>query len=375
MVVGGGLVGTATAYHLACDGVRTALVDARHPGRATDAGAGILSSDTFTGDRAWVGLARAAGRHYETLVGELAATGQTDHGYTVCGEVYLATRPQDLPSFEEITGGLLASASPDAGLGEIAPEVAVTRFPALTPPLRALWVPRAARVDGRRMNSALLEAARGAGLDVLTGTVDDIAIDDAGGSRRFRAIGVEGRPLHADALVVAGGAWTPAVSDRLGVKLPISPLRGQIVHLGLEGTETADWPVVHQVLGQYMVAWPGGRVAVGATFEDAGFDPRPTAGGLLEVLGEALRVAPGLAGATFMEVRVGLRPLSADWMPILGPVPGVAGAWVATGHGANGLLLGPVSGRLVADLVQGREPTAQVDLWAFAPERFTRHER
>jgi D-amino-acid dehydrogenase len=117
-----------------------------------------------------------------------------------------------------------------------------------------------------------------------------------------------------------------------------------------------------------MVPWADARVAVGATVEDAGFASDVTAGGVHEVLRETLRVMPGLAPARLREVRVGLRPGSVDDLPILGALPGVPGVFVATGHGANGLLLGPVSGALVADLVCGHEPS--VDLAPFAPARF-----
>jgi D-amino-acid dehydrogenase len=122
------------------------------------------------------------------------------------------------------------------------------------------------------------------------------------------------------------------------------------------------------VYGYYMVPWSDSRVAVGATVEDAGYSADVTAGGVHEVLRETLRVMPGLASATLREVRVGLRPVSADDTPILGALPGVPHVFVATGHGANGLLLGPISGALVADVVCGREPV--VDLAPFSAERF-----
>ena len=109
----------------------------------------------------------------------------------------------------------------------------------------------------------------------------------------------------------------------------------------------------------------GPRVAVGATVEDVGFAPEITAGGVHEVLRETLRVMPGLCDATLREVRVGLRPVSVDDAPILGALPGTGNVFVATGHGANGLLLGPVSGALVADLVLGRDPV--LDLAPFSP--------
>src|SRR5262249_18800391 len=102
--------------------------------------------------------------------------------------------------------------------------------------------------------------------------------------------------------------------------------------------------------------------------EDVGFATDVTAGGVFEVLRESLRVMPGLASARLREVRVGLRPWSVDDMPILGAVPSTTNAFVATGHGANGLLCGPVSGAAVADLVLGKHP--RLDLAAFSPSRF-----
>ena len=101
--------------------------------------------------------------------------------------------------------------------------------------------------------------------------------------------------------------------------------------------------------------------------EDVGFDARSTAAGLRQLFSEGLRVSPGLADATFREVRVGLRPVSDDDFPILGPLPDATTVHVATGHGANGLLLGPVSGRLVADAIAGR--ASAVDLTPFSPAR------
>ena len=129
--------------------------------------------------------------------------------------------------------------------------------------------------------------------------------------------------------------------------------------------------MVHGFHDQYIVSWGGGRVVAGATRETgSGYEPRVTAGGVHAVLGEALRVAPGLAVAGIVEVRVGLRPLSADLLPILGPVPAVTGVLLATGHGPAGLSLGPYSARVVVDLLLGR--AAGFDLAPFRIDRFSR---
>jgi D-amino-acid dehydrogenase len=328
----------ACAYELARGGADVVVFDRRDAGRATDAGAGILSPETAKrDDAAWTALVRAAGRHYEDLVPRLPG----DSGWQVCGILELATRSSDVPAYEWV-------AARADGAVEISPDDARAMVPVLGEVMRALHHPAAARVDGRLMCDALQLGAEALGVEVRNESVDDV------------------RVLSADAVVIAGGAWTPRVASQLGVTLPVAPMRGQIVHLDVPAHDTSAWPIVQPVFGYYMVPWQDRRVAVGATVEDAGFAPDVTAGGVHEVLRETLRVMPGLSAARLREVRVGLRPVSADDMPILGRVSG--DVFVATGHGANGLLLGPISGRLVADCMLGRDP--DIDLAPFAPARF-----
>jgi D-amino-acid dehydrogenase len=141
--------------------------------------------------------------------------------------------------------------------------------------------------------------------------------------------------------------------------------------LELSGEQTAEWPVVGAFHGHYLVAWPDGRVAAGATRETgSGFNVTTTAVGIREVLEEALRVAPGLATAKLLEVRVGMRPYTKDRMPVLGEAPGVDGVLIATGHGSTGLQLGPLSGKLVAEMALGEKAQTQVDLSPFSVARF-----
>jgi D-amino-acid dehydrogenase len=101
---------------------------------------------------------------------------------------------------------------------------------------------------------------------------------------------------------------------------------------------------------------------------EAGFEARPTVGGVHGLISEVVQLAPALAAATFLEVRVGLRPVAADDAPILGRLPGLDNAFVATGHGANGLLLGPHTAHLVAAAVLGPDPR---ELEPFSPSRFS----
>ncbi len=363
-VVGGGLVGTALAYELTQSGARTVLVDRHDPGRATDAGAGILSPETMSiEDPAWFELAVAAGDHYRSLVPVLEDGGARDTGYAVTGALRIAFREWEEQLFAENIA-LARSRFPDL-VEELSSDEARQMFPPLAE-IRAAWRNRrAARVDGRSMTAALLDAAIASGLTVVHGAVDELG--SAG--ERVTGVGVLGETISCDAVAIAGGAWTPALAARLDTTIPVVPVRGQIVHLRVEGIDTSAWPILQPILSFYVVPWPNGRVVVGATVEaDAGFDARVTAGGMNQLFAEMLRLVPGFVDATFLEIRAGLRPVSRDDAPVLGALPGWANAFVCTGHGANGLLLGPYSARLVADLVVGRAPAT--DIAPFTPGRF-----
>jgi D-amino-acid dehydrogenase len=364
VVVGGGLVGTALAYELAGGGASVTLIDRHDPGRATDAGAGILSPETMSEDDPdWYRLATGAADHYRALVPELEAHGERRTGYAACGALRLAFREWEDDLY---TANLaLARLRCLEAIEEVTPEEARRRFPPLGE-IRAAWCnASAARIDGRAITAALLDATRARGVTVVGASVDDLVTSGA----RITGVQAAGSTIGGGAFVIAGGAWTPAFESRLRATIPVIPVRGQIVHVRVEHTDTTSWPILQPLLSWYMVPWDDGRVAVGGTLEpEAGFDARPTAGGLRGLFSEMLRLAPALADATFVEVRAGLRPVSADDRPVLGPLPGWDNAFVCTGHGANGLLLGPYSARLVADRVLGRDPGPLVDV--FSADRF-----
>ena len=370
IVAGGGVVGATAAYLCARGGLRTLLLDRADTGRATDAGAGIIAPRTSTRSEALFELGLRSGDFYPTLLGYLAEDGGGDTGYARCGDLRVAVTVDELEPF----GALIAILGerrarhgyPTADdVREIKPDEARALFPPLARPLRALHDRTAARVDGRLLNQALLKAGAGRKVTLVRAGADRLIVENG------RVAGVAaGADVHrAGSVIIAGGAWTPALAGPLGVAIAVAPQRGQIIHLQVAERATGDWPVVHAFHDHYIVSWAGGRVVAGATRETgSGFDPRITAAGVHEVLGEALRVAPGLAGAGMLETRVGLRPLSADGLPILGPIPGVAGAYVATGHGPSGLTLGPYSAALISELVLGRAPA--LDLTPFRADRF-----
>lgn len=373
IVIGGGVLGVSTAYHLVRDGLNVLLVDGGHPGRATDAGAGIISPQTRPRDPdARAQLAPRAAAYYPELVALLKADDAGETGYARCGLLVVAATEDEREPFgaerAQIFEGRTRTGDPlDHDVREISPQTARRMFPPLAAVEGAFHYRQAARVDGRLLSRALRLAAERRGLSAMPGRADRLIVQE----RRVTGVVVDGAPIASPRVAIAGGAWSRMFSEQLAVPIRVEPQRGQIIHLRKPGVDTAGWPIVNAFRGHYMVPWPDGRVVVGATRETgSGFDPRLTAAGGREVLDEALRVAPGLAGWEVHDMRVGLRPLAQDGLPILGPVPRVDGVYLATGHGPIGLQLGPYSGKLIADLMLGR--TADLDLTPFSVSRFLR---
>jgi D-amino-acid dehydrogenase len=358
IVVGGGVIGLSTAYHLVRGGARTLLVDKGQGGRATDAGAGILPAKPDSAADPYDSFRARAVRAYPVLIEQLAAEG-ADTGYGVCGALTVAVSDDEVDPFEQVRS--CVRGLPD--YAELSPEQARGLFPPLARVHGAIHCTRDARIDGRLLAAALRRVALALGLEIREAEVSDFSI----GHGAVRSVMVDGDAVPAGHVVIAAGAWSKALGEEIGVRVPVEPQRGQIIHLDLPDTDTSNWPLVRAFRGHYMVPWPG-RAVVGATRESAGFAPRTTLAGIMEVLSEAARVAPGLKGASVAEVRVGLRPASPDGLPILGPVPGLANAWLATGHGAVGLQLGPYSGQMIAESIMRSEPAT--DIAMFGVERF-----
>lgn len=364
VVVGAGVLGASAAFHAALAGADVVVVDQAHEGRATAAGAGIVCPWAADVDEhGKYRLAAAGARYYPELVAMLAEAGEADLGYRQVGALLVSGDPAQLDRTEHEVQRRTRDA-PEAGeITRLSPQQARALFPPLRPDLAALRIGGGARVDGRRLSAALARAAQLRGAQWRQGTA---ALSLAGDRAPRVRIGDE--VLEADAVVVAAGAWAPQILRPIGVALPVEPQRGQIVHLGLPGVDTATWPVILPESSHYLLAFEDSRVVVGATRETgSGFDYRITAAGLAEVLREALSVAPGLAAATLLETRIGFRPMGPDPRPLLGGMPGIPGLFIGNGLGPSGLTIGPYAGRLLAELALGRTP--EQDLAPYAPLR------
>lgn len=277
VVVGAGIVGASTAFHLADAGADVIVVDRAHQGTATLAGAGIICPwPTAAPDDEFVRLYVEGAEAMPAIVDRLVEIGCSDGGYRRNGAIALASDDGEL---DEIERRVAARSNGSKVIGEIhridGPD-AHDRFPPLRSDLAGLWIEGGARLDGRTMAAALLA---GAHADPRPGQVDLDVNDD-----RARGVVLDGESIHTDAVVVAGGAWSRDLVAPLGVTVDVEPQKGQIVHLDVGDrpgwTPTDDWPSILAPGPHYLVPFDDGRVVVGATRETgSGFDTRVTVAG------------------------------------------------------------------------------------------------
>lgn len=367
LVVGGGIVGASVAYHESKADRDVLLVDRDDEGKATRAGAGIISPPTNAQTSlTWNRFGIAAEQYYPELAAALEAEQDGDVGYARCGKLTVAVSEEERELFADARDRIRQQREeldyPDEdAIYELSDAEARELFPPLGPVHDALYYEGAARVDGNLFSQALTRAGETHGLTVREGTVERLVEEDGAVTGGV----VDGEAVSAESVVIAGGAWSAEFGEQLGVSIDVEPLRGQILHLDVPDGGTDEWTVVNAFRNHYVVPWDDDHVAVGATHEHVGFRPQVTLGGMSEVVDEALRVAPGLETAEYREFRVGLRPATEDGMPIVGPAPNHDDVYVATGHGRYGLQLGPYTGKVVSELCRGVDTYG--DIQAFAP--------
>lgn len=374
LVVGGGLIGTAIGWRLAKAGAGVAVLE-RDPagtGRPTAAGwaaAGMLAPVSEAGFREPELL--ALGRHSLAMYPEWVAELEEEAGMGVDlrteGTLLVALDADDAARLRRLHEFQQSLGLPTAWLGGAE---AREREPALAPGVvGAVDAPADHGVDNRLLLTALRRALVAAGGELREGVEALRVLHDGGRVTGVRIReGGEEREIAADRVVVAAGAWTRLL---LGEGLapeelpPIRPVKGQLLALGME--PLFELRMTIRTPRVYLVPKSDGRLVVGATSEEAGFDTRLTAGGVLELLRDAWETVPGIYELPLLESWAGLRPGSRDNAPLIGPT-GIDGLFLAGGHGRNGVLLTPVTADAMAELLRtGRVPDA---IRPFAPDRF-----
>ncbi|NGZ74974.1 NAD(P)/FAD-dependent oxidoreductase [Saccharibacillus alkalitolerans] len=365
IVVGSGILGASAAYHLSRSDARVTLVDAGHPGRATDAAAGIICPWlSQRRNQAWYRLAKGGARYYAELTERLREEGERDTGYARVGAISLHADPAKIQQMRERAEKRREDA-PEIGEIEVLDEARVRElFPLLGEGYLGVRVSGAARVDGRALRGAMVSAARRGGVTVREGSA---VLNANAAEGRVTGVTVGEETLEADEVVVCAGAWAGELLRPLGLDFRVTFQKGQILHLRMpDRSGGGEWPVVIPPTDQYLLAFDDGKIVAGATHEnDAALsDIRVTAGGMHEVLDKGMALAPGLSDGELEEVRVGFRPFTPGFLPVIGRVPGWEGLIAANGLGASGLTMGPFLGRQLAMLALGLEPDLPLDDYA-----------
>ena len=363
VVVGGGIAGAAVAVELATRNARVTLVERDQPGvGATGASAGMLApqyeGDVDAPDFPFAVACREA---WPSFRERLEALADWDMGFRTDG-MLVANRSRQ----EEEHAGKALEAQRALGLpGEIlTPGDARARHGDIAPGVPSwLWLPAEAHLDAQRLAVALADAVQAAGVELVRNA--QVRALTARGSRATGVRLVDGTELQADRIVLAAGAWSASL-EGLPRPLPVRPIRGQM--LRLLPPEPLPWTLVCDHDGRYLVPRVNGSILVGSTMEDVGFQEAVTEEGRELLARAAAELIPELEEGRIVESWAGLRPISADNLPILGPDPELEGLFYATGHGRNGVLFAPLVGRAVAELVL-RDTTA-VAWEAFRIQRF-----
>lgn len=365
VVVGGGVIGLGCAWRLAQGGARVAVLERGEPGGgATRVAAGMLApvGELTFGEPELLELTLAAARLYPQFVAELeAASGETT-GYECLGALHVALDRDEAAQLQRVHD-LQRSLELDAEW--LPPRRCRDLEPGLTPSFYGgVFAAGEAAVDPRALTRALVAACVAEGVEVRSGTevVNGIfegerLVGVRTASRRSDTSEVSDRRLDeeiaADTVVLAGGAWSGAMAWLPEeAQPPVRPVKGQLVELRGRGEE----PVARHILAServYLVPRADGRLIVGATVEEMGFDAAVTAGGVYELLREAYRLLPDVAEMEIVDAVAGLRPGTPDNLPIVAP-GAIDGLVLATGHYRNGILLAPLAAQAVADLVSNR---------------------
>ncbi|HET7483572.1 MAG TPA: glycine oxidase ThiO [Actinomycetota bacterium] len=359
IVIGGGIIGSSIAWRTARRGAAVTVVDDPERAAAAEVAAGMLApvTEATFGEDDLLQLNLRSLEMYPRFVDELEAQTGRDVGFVASGTLMVARDTDDMAAFTELFDYQRAHG---LAVERLSSRRARELEPSLSPRVRGAFnVPGDHHVDP----AALLEALRAACNDERVIAVAERAT--AVLRERGKVVGARlasGDEIRASRVVVAAGAWS---SDLDGVAHPVEvrPVKGQLVHLKTRPGHVVPSRTIRGV-DAYIVTRRDGRVVIGATVEEKGFDTTASAGAVHDLLHYAFELVPGLMELVLDKVTVGLRPGSRSNAPLIGALE--PNLFVATGHFRNGILLAPVTGEAIATLVTGSE----VPEWLapFAPD-------
>jgi len=364
LVIGAGIIGCSVAYELARRGVAVQVVDERPLGMgATQASAGVLAPYIEADeDTPFLELTVRSLAMFDEFVASVSEDGGASVEYHRTGTLDVAADAEQMTALRRAAARL---ESHGVEFGLLDAQAARSEEPCLAADVAgALLVPAHGFVAAHDLTRLAAAGARRHGAQILEGAQvrrivvrgDDLVVETNRG------------PLTARGVVLAAGSWAGRIDiEGIDAPRPVRPVRGQLLHLAWPGPHIrrATWGP-----RCYLVPWSNGTLLVGATVEEAGFDERTTAAGVRDLLDAVCELTPHAWTAGFIGARVGLRPASGDGLPIVGRSSRVANLYYALGHYRNGILLAPLTAKLLADaMLDHRDDPA---LQAMNPCRFGR---
>ena len=361
-IIGGGAAGCSVAYYLAEAGVKSTIIEREGVGtQASGFAAGGLNPLTGAGIPGPLSkLAWESFRMHHGLAGELLERTGIDSQFRTVSAIHLAFEEGELPGLQETVDTFASAEGFEAGLLE--PAHVAELEPRITHNfIRAVYEYGNAALDSLNFTRALAAAARESGAEVRHDTVRGI---EANGNSSARVV-LEDSVIEAGQVVLALGPWSRRAESWLQTYIPVDPLKGEILRL-----DTAGRPFAYDISGGGGSVYnkPDGLAWCGTTEEWRGFDRSPLAETEQEIRRKIGRLVPDLAEAHLARHTACLRPVTPDWLPILGAALGYDNVYLATGAGKKGILLAPGIGKAIADLLTSGETTMPIA--EFSPERF-----
>jgi glycine oxidase len=346
IVIGGGIIGLSLSIELRRRGASVLIVERGEPGReASHAAGGMLVDCPLETPTALQPLATASARMYPEFAYELEAESGMKVDLRDQGTILF-------PPIDHLSSPCLEQATLPAPLDELEPVLAVINQPA--------FYLRERSVDPRAVTIAALQSAKRRAVDISSGEeVTAVNLSDG----HVTGVITTKTSFHAQKVVNCAGAWSGQIAP---YAFPTRPVKGQMLCL-LSPSRNLLKHVI-RAPEVYLIPRSDGRILVGATVEEAGFDKRTDVETIQRLHHAAIAIVPELRNAKILEDWAGLRPGTPDALPILGPTA-TPGYYVATGHFRDGILLAPITARVIADVVTAKEPAFNLD--AFSPARFS----
>ena len=362
-IIGGGIAGSAAAYYLAEQGVKAVIIEREGIGAmASGYNAGGLNPLEGHGWPQLRPMALQSFRLHQQLWDALpAATGIDYHG-RISSIIKVAFTEDELPELRETLATFNNAPEPGFSAAWLEREDALSLEPRLSPDIIAgVRAVGNGALDGMEFTQALAAAAQKRGAKVVSASAVGLRL----GSGRVESVVTGDGEIPCGALLIAAGPWCRIAEQWLDIAIPVDPLKGQIIRLQPNGPGL-DYELIGG--GSSMYAKTDGLIWCGSTEEDAGFDLSLTDDARARILEMAVRLMPSLANAAVVQQTACLRPLTPDWLPIVGRAPGWENAYIAAGGQKKGILLGPAMGKGIAEIIAAG--STEICLDGCEPARF-----